>query len=140
MATKKATKKSATSKKEIAYRSIGQNVILVIDGKKVTKRMKLKKDREALKTKVEAYNKRNSIKKETEIISIMQEGKTTEKQRTEKAKTESKGKVKKEVKAKKVTKADIEKAKKLLEDNDYRVTAKSVPQERQRSAGKHREY
>lgn len=127
------TKSSKTKvKKEIQGKSVGRNVILIIDGKKFSKAFKEKEDRQYILKLVETYNKRNSIKKEKEIIELMQKGKTTEKERKKVAEGANKSKItpKKTArpKTKKLSKEDqIAAAKKLLEDNNYSVNEKRTP-------------
>lgn len=125
------TKTVTKTKKTIEGKAVARNVILVIDGKKYSKAFKIKADRENILKKVGEYNKRNSLKKEKEIIDLMLQDKTTEKDRkkeAEKAVQKPKGKlIKKESarKAKVPTKAQkIATAKKLLEEDGFIVTKK----------------
>lgn len=127
----KNTKTKTTKvKKEISVRTVGRNVLMKIDGESFSRAVKSKEDREAIKEKVLAYNKRNSLKKEKEIIKFMLENKSTPTERKEVVK---KAVAKKTVKpkTKKLTKAqEIEKAKKLLEENNYSVNEKRAKQAR----------
>ena len=125
MSAKKSTKKAV--KKEIIGKSIGQNVILIIEGKKFSKRFIAKKDRESILKEVELYNKRNSLKREKEIIELMLSGKTTEKQRKKAVtKTVIKKTEKPKAATKKATQAEIDAAIKLVQSDGYTVS-KNAP-------------
>jgi hypothetical protein len=129
-ATKKSTTKKAAPKTApkadsttISGKQVGRNILLVVDSKNFSKAFADKKDREVVLSKVEAYNKRSSIKLKKEILEMMQKGKTTEKQRKDAVK---KTVVKETVKPKavvKVLKEDkIAAAKALLEKDGYTVS------------------
>lgn len=139
--TKKPAAKKTAEKKVIEGRVVARNVILVIDGKKISKAFKVKADRENVMSLVAQYNKRNSLKKENEIIEIMQKGKTTEKQRR---KAVTKKTSKKVTKPKAVIKAvpvmTLEEAKQKLIEDGYTISKnapKPEPTPRERSG---REY
>lgn len=115
-----AKKVAKTVKKEISAKAVGRNVILVIDGQKHSKAFPLKEDRVKVLEEVEAYNKRNSIKRLNGIIKMML--KTTGKKTT-------KPKAPKKVKTTKVAKDNSDKlkeAKKLLEQDGYTVSKQTA--------------
>lgn len=134
--TKKSTAKKTTAKKsnskvkkEISAKAVGRNVILIIDGQKHSKAFPDKTKREEILEKVEAYNKRNSIRKEKEIIELMLK-------ETKKGKRTPKKQEKiEETKNKKSSKTELEKAKELLEKDGYTVSkqTKTAPAPRRRS-------
>ncbi|MAT89638.1 MAG: hypothetical protein CMC35_03005 [Flavobacteriaceae bacterium] len=135
--SKKGTKSTSKSaKKEIGLKQYGQNLILVIDGESYSKRFPDKNEREALKDLVKAYNTRNSVKKEKEIIEQIQANKTTEtsrKQAAEATVEKVKEKAKKAPKTKKLTKEEeLAKAKELLIKDGYTVTKQAPPTRRYR--------
>ena len=120
------------SKKEISAKQVGRNVILVIEGQKYSRSVADKKARQEILAKVEAYNKRNSIKKEKEIIKFMLESKQKEaakpKKETKKVEKqiEKVSRTRKKPATKTLTKEQqIAAAKALLEENNYTVNAKS---------------
>lgn len=131
IARKKPVTKKAASK-EISFKSVGRNVILVIDNQKFTKAFKEKVERDNLKSLVEGYNKRNSLKKEKEIINIMLAEKVTAKERKEEVQKASPKKAKKPTTTKKpVNKMTEKEAKLMLEKAGYTV-AKVAPKSRRR--------
>lgn len=139
MAKAKKSSTATKTKKEIQVKTVGRNVIMVIDGKKYSKAIKEKVDRDALVAEVKLYNRRNSIKREKEIIKVMLEGKTTSAERKAKAekavpKTTSKGKPKKAKEA--ASSITIAEAKKMLENDGYTVTKKRPTSH----TGRRREY
>lgn len=98
------------TKKEISFRQIGQNIIVVINGTQYSRRVIEKTGRENIKKDVEAYNTKNSVKLEKSIIDFMtvntkernqklKEAKSSTKKADNKPKAASK-KVDEEVKAK----------------------------------------
>lgn len=98
------------AKKEISFRQIGQNIIVVINGTQYSRRVVEKTERENIKKDVEIYNTKNSVKLEKSIIDFMtvdtkernqkiKEAKSANKKVDNKPKAASK-KVDKEVKAK----------------------------------------
>jgi recombination DNA repair RAD52 pathway protein len=58
------------AKKEISYKQIGQNVIIVVDGQQYSKKMADRADRTKVFDLVTEFNKKNTITKQKEIISI----------------------------------------------------------------------
>lgn len=122
-----AKKTTSTSKKTIDGKAVGRNVILLIDGQKVSKAFKEKTDRDNILEMVTKYNTRNSLKLEKEIIEIMQKGKTTEKQRkTAVKKTTPKKTVKPKAVTAPVKEDAIAAAKALLEKDGWNVS-KNAP-------------
>jgi hypothetical protein len=55
------------SKKEISYKAIGQNVIIVVNGKQYSKKMIEKSMRDEVKNMVISYNKKKSFRKVNEV-------------------------------------------------------------------------
>ncbi len=127
------------AKDQINGKSVGRNVILVVDGTKYSKSIKLKADREAILSEVELYNKRNSVKRKKAIIALVSKDVTTEKERVVKAKAKSTPKVAaKKPKAKKAPKkalTALEEAKALLEKEGFTV-AKTAPKSTRRGQGR----
>ena len=75
------------SNRSATYRGFGQNVIVVIDGDKLSKKVPVKSDREAIKALVETYNKKLYKKTKVEIYGYFSiEGKKTSKVKTKKNK------------------------------------------------------
>lgn len=137
-ATRKATgKKTTKAKKEISFKQVGRNVILIIEGEKFSKGFKEKAQRESIKSLVEAYNKRNSLKKEKEIINLMLEQKTTEKERKEKLAAAKPKEVAKPKQAE-ATMSEAD-AKAFLEKQGYTVSKKvaTPAPKRKRYGGEH---
>lgn len=58
------------SKKEISYKQVGQNVIIVVNGQQYSKKMIEKSDRDSLKDNVISFNKKNTNTLEKKIIGI----------------------------------------------------------------------
>lgn len=65
------------AKKEISYKQIGQNVILIVEGKQYSRKVADKEERADVKANVEFYNKKNSATLLKDIISFMEENKKT---------------------------------------------------------------
>ena len=130
MSTKQKSKTAkSTSKQEITANQFGRNIVMIIDGNKVSKAFKEKEQREEILSMVELYNKRNSKKKLDDIIEFMSKDSTVSKE-VEEAKekaTKSKKKPKKEA----IKTISLEEAKKMLEKDGYTVS-KQAPQSRQR--------
>lgn len=131
----KITEKKAV--KQIEGKAVGRNVILIIEGHKYSKTIAEKEERQAVLDKVLNYNKKPSTKLEKEIISIMLENKTTEKERKAKVIEEIETKKIEEIKEQpapevvKSTEAEIAAAKKLLEENGHTVSKVApIPQRR----------
>jgi uncharacterized membrane protein YfhO len=128
-------------KKEIKAKLVGRNVILIINGETHSKAFKTKVERADIVTKVEAYNKRNSITKEKELLKLMfKESSTTKakkaKETTAKAKTTAKDKAKTtKTKATKTLskEAQIKAARKLLEAEGLVITSKEAPKSKKRN-------
>jgi len=120
--TKKPVAKKSTAKKEIQGQQFGRNIVLVIEGKKYSKAFAKAEERSSILEKVANYNASISIKKEKEIINIMLAGKSTEVERKEEVKKKTKPVAKPEVVDKKPTPEQLAEYKKILEENDYRVS------------------
>lgn len=92
----------------ISYKSIGANVIVVIDGQQFSKKT-TKEERETIKAEVEKYNKKNTDKVKNGIIKLLTpvtiEKKKVEEKEQVKAKAE-KQLVKKDIKKEKVVKKE----------------------------------
>lgn len=58
------------AKKEISFKQIGQNVIVIVDGQQFTKKMAEKSDRESLKEKILTFNKKNTVTLQKEIVAV----------------------------------------------------------------------
>lgn len=143
VATKKVATKKEVVKKQISFKSVGRNVILLIDNQKYSKAIPEKAQRDNIQALVEAYNKTNSIKKKQEIIELMLVNKTTEKSRKEEILAETPNSAKKiaekkevkEVAKKAPASMSIEEAKKFLEANNYRVS--EIAPATKRRSGEH---
>lgn len=59
------------TKKEITGKKVGKKVLLVIESIKYSKMFGTKEEQDAVMAKVGAYNAKNSVKAEKELISIM---------------------------------------------------------------------
>ena len=120
-----AGKSKDVKAKEFAYKSVGQNVILVKGEVKYSRKFPEKLDRDNIKALVETYNVKPTVKVEKEIILLMT---VDVEQRKEEIKTGKKPTVKKPAEEKLLSKEEqIAAAKKLLEDNDYQAKAKEAP-------------
>lgn len=116
---------TSTSTNLITGKSIGQNIILVIDGIKHTKAFKEKADRESILTLVERYNKKNTKKGLNEILEFMLKDKAVDKIEKVKEKVKEAKKPVKKPAPKKAETMTIATAKAFLEKNDYNVSKKS---------------
>lgn len=98
-----------TTKEEIKAKQVGNNLIVVIDGKKHTKVCKTKKESDVIKNKILLFNKRNTKTLKGEILNLVD--------KTIKAKEEKTAKEKGLKKAiKKATKKIAKKSPKKVED------------------------
>lgn len=123
-------------KKVILLKQVGQNINLVFEGQKLSRRMTDKEEREALKALVDGYNTKNSKAKEKEILNIINKGKEdTKKDKENKAVIASKSKE---------TKAKVQKVKekpataKQVQEAKEEKAKEPVPQTRSR--GRRGEY
>ena len=112
-------------KKEISYRAIGQNVIVVVDGQQYSKKEAIKELRESLKELVLKFNARNTATGQKQIISFFNTKTEEVAKKVEKTKA-LKNKVSKVVEKTKankspITLADFEKADKLTDSEVERL-------------------
>ena len=128
------------TKNQITYKVVGQNVKLIIDNEVISKRIADAEERKLLKERVIAYNKKSLVKEKKALLKEMSSAKEEAK-----AKKASKGIIDKPSKSVKqiVEKAPVltmeeqlANAKKLLEDNNFTVNAKSTPSNK-RYRGEH---
>lgn len=129
--SKKKEEKRTTTQKKISGKQMGQNIILVVDGKKLSKRFPEKSDRTEVLELVQKYNKKNSNTSLDKILSMMEKdtakgedkvNKDTEKLKKSEEAPESTSKLSKE--------EEIERAKKLLEKNGHQVIKKTASSSR----------
>ena len=132
---KKETEKVTSSNKndEFNIKQVGQNLIIVKGDEKLSRKFENKEERDKVKELAAKYSFKPSAKLYKEIKSLMSVAKEERKEELKKAADKAKGKKdKKPVEEKLVTTEEqIEAAKKLLEDNNYNVTAKTAPATKQ---------
>ena len=137
---KKETEKVTSSNKneEFNIKQVGQNLIIVKGDEKLSRKFENKEERDKVKELAAKYSFKPSVKLYKEIKSLMSVDKEERKEELKKAADKAKGKKEeKPVEAKLVTTEEqIEAAKKLLQDNNYNVTAKTAPENR-RYRGEH---
>ena len=125
---KKETEKVTSSNKndEFNIKQVGQNLIIVKGDEKLSRKFENKEERDKVKELAAKYSFKPSAKLYKEIKSLMSVAKEERKEELKKAADKAKGKKEeKPVEAKLVTTEEqIKAAKKLLEDNNYNVTAK----------------
>ena len=132
---KKETEKVTSSNKndEFNIKQVGQNLIIVKGDEKLSRKFENKEERDKVKELAAKYSFKPSIKLYKEIKSLMSVAKEERKEELKKA--ADKAKVKKAQKPAEeklvTTEEQIEAAKKLLEDNNYNVTAKIAPATKQ---------
>ena len=128
---KKETEKVTSSNKneEFNIKQVGQNLIIVKGDEKLSRKFENKEERDKVKELAAKYSFKPSVKLYKEIKSLMSVAKEERKEELKKAADKAKGKKEeKPAEAKLVTTEEqIEAAKKLLEDNNYNVTAKTAP-------------
>ena len=124
LATKSASKKA----EEFNIKQVGQNLIIVKGDEKLSRKFENKEERDKVKELAAKYSFKPSAKLYKEIKSLMSVAKEERKDYLKKAADKAKGKTdEKPVEAKLVTTEEqIKTAKKLLEDNNYNVTAKTA--------------
>ena len=124
LATKSASKKA----EEFNIKQVGQNLIIVKGDEKLSRKFENKEERDKVKELAAKYSFKPSAKLYKEIKSLMSVAKEERKDYLKKAADKAKGKKdEKPVEAKLVTTEEqIEAAKKLLQDNNYNVTAKTA--------------
>lgn len=127
---KKETEKvtSSNNNDEFNIKQVGQNLIIVKGDEKLSRKFENKEERDKVKELAAKYSFKPSAKLYKEIKSLMSVAKEERKEYLKKAADKAKGKTEeKPVEAKLVTTEEqIEAAKKLLEDNNYHVTAKTA--------------
>lgn len=128
---KKVDKKTTAKQKTISGKQMGQNIILVIDGEKHSKRFPDKEGRTEVLELVQKYNKKNTktglerilkLMKKEESKGVEKVNKDVEKLKKDEKAPESTGKLTKE--------EEIAKAKKLLEENGMEVKEKTASSSR----------
>ena len=127
---KKETGKVTSSNKneEFNIKQVGQNLIIVKGDEKLSRKFENKEERDKVKELAAKYSFKPSVKLYKEIKSLMSIDKEERKEELKKAADKAKGKKEeKPAEAKLVTTEEqIEAAKKLLQDNNYNVTAKTA--------------
>ena len=129
-AVKKETGKvtSPTNNGDFNIKQVGQNLIIVKGDEKLSRKFENKEERDKVKELAAKYSFKPSVKLYKEIKSLMSVAKEERKEYLKKAADKAKGKKdEKPAEAKlATTEEQIEAAKKLLEDNNYHVTAKTA--------------
>ena len=137
---KKETEKviSSNNNDEFNIKQVGQNLIIVKGEEKLSRKFENKEERDKVKELAAKYSFKPTVKLYKEIKSLMSVAKEERKEYLKKAADKAKGKKEeKPAEAKLVTTEEqIEAAKKLLQDNNYNVTAKTAPENR-RYRGEH---
>ena len=127
---KKQTEKvtSSNNNEEFNIKQVGQNLIIVKGDEKLSRKFENKEERDKVKELAAKYSFKPSVKLYKEIKSLMSVAKEERKEYLKKAADKAKGKKEeKPVEEKLVTTEEqIEAAKKLLQDNNYNVTAKTA--------------
>lgn len=127
---KKQTEKvtSSNNNDEFNIKQVGQNLIIVKGDEKLSRKFENKEERDKVKELAAKYSFKPSAKLYKEIKSLMSVDKEERKEELKKAADKAKGKKEeKPAEAKLVTTEEqIKAAKKLLEDNNYHVTAKTA--------------
>ena len=127
---KKQTEKvtSSNNNEEFNIKQVGQNLIIVKGDEKLSRKFENKEERDKVKELAAKYSFKPSVKLYKEIKSLMSVAKEERKEYLKKAADKAKGKTEeKPAEAKLVTTEEqIKVAKKLLEDNNYNVTAKTA--------------
>ena len=127
---KKETEKVTSSNKndEFNIKQVGQNLIIVKGDEKLSRKFENKEERDKVKELAAKYSFKPSVKLYKEIKSLMSVAKEERKDYLKKAADKAKGKKEQKPAEEKLvtTEEQIEAAKKLLEDNNYNVTAKTA--------------
>ena len=125
---KKETEKETSSNKndEFNIKQVGQNLIIVKGDEKLSRKFENKEERDKVKELAAKYSFKPSIKLYKEIKSLMSVAKEERKDYLKKVADKAKGKKEQKPAEEKLvtTEEQIEVAKKLLQDNNYNVTAK----------------
>ena len=119
---------SSNNNDEFNIKQVGQNLIIVKGDEKLSRKFENKEERDKVKELAAKYSFKPSVKLYKEIKSLMSVAKEERKDYLKKAADKAKGKKEeKPAEAKLVTTEEqIEAAKKLLQDNNYNVTAKTA--------------
>ena len=119
---------SSNNNDEFNIKQVGQNLIIVKGDEKLSRKFENKEERDKVKELAAQYSFKPSAKLYKEIKSLMSVDKEERKEELKKAADKAKGKKEeKPAEAKLVTTEEqIEAAKKLLQDNNYNVTAKTA--------------
>ena len=119
---------SSNNNDEFNIKQVGQNLIIVKGDEKLSRKFENKEERDKVKELAAKYSFKPSVKLYKEIKSLMSVDKEERKEELKKAADKAKGKKEeKPAEAKLVTTEEqIKAAKKLLEDNNYHVTAKTA--------------
>ena len=119
---------SSNNNDEFNIKQVGQNLIIVKGDEKLSRKFENKEERDKVKELAAKYSFKPSVKLYKEIKSLMSVAKEERKEELKKAADKAKGKKEeKPVEEKLVTTEEqIKAAKKLLEDNNYHVTAKTA--------------
>ena len=127
---KKETEKVTSSNKndEFNIKQVGQNLIIVKGDEKLSRKFENKEERDKVKELAAKYSFKPSAKLYKEIKSLMSVAKEERKEELKKAADKAKGKKEQKPAEEKLvtTEEQIEAAKKLLQDNNYNVTAKTA--------------
>ena len=127
---KKTTEKVITSNNndEFNIKQVGQNLIIVKGDEKLSRKFENKEERDKVKELAAKYSFKPSAKLYKEIKSLMSVAKEERKEELKKAADKAKGKKEQKPAEEKLvtTEEQIKAAKKLLEDNNYHVTAKTA--------------
>lgn len=129
---------SSNNNDEFNIKQVGQNLIIVKGDEKLSRKFENKEERDKVKELAAKYSFKPSAKLYKEIKSLMSVDKEERKEELKKAADKAKGKKEeKPAEAKLVTTEEqIEAAKKLLQDNNYNVTANTAAPNR-RYRGEH---
>ena len=119
---------SSNNNDEFNIKQVGQNLIIVKGDEKLSRKFENKEERDKVKELAAKYSFKPSVRLYNEIKSLMSVAKEERKEYLKKAADKAKGKKdEKPAEAKlATTEEQIEAAKKLLEDNNYNVTAKTA--------------
>ena len=132
---KKETEKVTSSNKndEFNIKQVGQNLIIVKGDEKLSRKFENKEERDKVKELAAKYSFKPSAKLYKEIKNLMSVAKEERKDYLKKAADKAKGKKEQKPAEEKLvtTEEQIEAAKKLLQDNNYNVTAKTAPATKQ---------
>ena len=127
---KKQTEKvtSSNNNDEFNIKQVGQNLIIVKGEEKLSRKFENKEERDKVKELAAKYSFKPSAKLYKEIKSLMSVAKEERKEELKKAADKAKGKKEEKPAEEKLvtTEEQIKAAKKLLEDNNYHVTAKTA--------------